>query len=290
MKQLSRPPALRPLLLAYALYAAALPASAANPPRAPAPSLTSVIFHPDAGPDPAMCLNGEASPTLLSRVTTALTVASLRQAEPGFVLIDDMDALLGPAKAAPGAELASLAIRLAEPEPATADTAPDKASEKPGKLAQLAVLPREWAEKAKALSAHIAEKFKVDEPHADKVIRAAFKAGQQTGLSPNLVLAVIAVESSFKPSARNGNARGLMQIIPFWHKTKVNQVGGPNELMKSDKNIAVGSAILKEYLDRSENVFQALTRYNASPHAHAYSEKVLKQKKGFDAIFAPAAK
>jgi soluble lytic murein transglycosylase-like protein len=281
MKQLSLPLALRPLVLACGLFIAASPALAANQPRSPAPSLNSLIFQQEAGTEAAFCPSGDSSPTVLARVTTALTVAALQQAEPGFVLIDDVDA--PPGKALPGAELAALAIRLSDAEAA----AP---AEKASKFSQLADLPREWADKAKALSAHIVDKFKVDKPHADTVIKAAFKAGEQTGLSPNLVLAVIAVESSFKPSAQNGGARGLMQIIPFWHKKKVNQVGGAKELMKSEKNIAVGSAILKEYLDRSENVFQALTRYNASPHAQAYSEKVLKQKKGFDAIFAPAVK
>lgn len=286
MKQLSLPYALRPLLLACGLFVA-YPAFAANSPRSPAPSLSSLILHQDSGSEPAICANGDAAPTILARVTTALSVAALHQAEPGFVLLDDLDSPPPSLKAAPGAEMAALAIRLADVEPVTqsADT-----GDKQGKLAHLADLPREWADKAKALSAHIVQKFKVDQAHANKVVKTVYSAGQQTGLAPNLILAVIAVESSFKPAARNGNARGLMQIIPFWHKKKVSQVGGEHELMKSDKNIAVGSAILREYLDRSENVFQALTRYNGSPQAHAYSEKVLKQKRGFDAVSAPTIK
>lgn len=287
MKQSSLPYALRPLLLACGICFAASPAFAAPPPRPPAPSLSSLILHQDSGLEPAVCANGDAAPTILARVTTALTVAALHQAEPGFDLVDDLDTPATRVKAAPGAEMAALAIRLAdvEPTPPRAD-----AGDKQGKLTHLADIPREWADKAKALSAHIVEKFKVDQGHANKVVKTVYNTGQQTGLAPNLILAVIAVESSFKPAARNGNARGLMQIIPFWHKKKVNKVGGENELMKPDKNIAVGSAIFREYLDRSENVFQALTRYNGSKESHAYAEKVLRQKRGFDAVSARAVK
>jgi soluble lytic murein transglycosylase-like protein len=158
---------------------------------------------------------------------------------------------------------------------------------KPGtKLGYVKALPQELAAKAKALSAHISEKFKVDPAHANNVVTSAMQTASKTGLPPTLVLAVIAVESSFKASARNGNARGLMQIIPFWHKEKVQAVGGPEELMKVDKNIATGSSILKEYIDRHGSVFQGLYRYNASSKAKEYSEKVLKQKNGFEAVMA----
>ena len=41
----------------------------------------------------------------------------------------------------------------------------------------------------------------------------------RTGLAPELILAVIQVESAFKPTAvSHAGARGLMQVMPFWKR------------------------------------------------------------------------
>lgn len=291
MKQISLPFSLRPLLLACGIFVAANPAFAGNTPSSPAAALSNLILTQDAPLGPSMCLSGESQPTVLVRVTSALTIASLKQAEPGFVLIDDLDSAPNAVKVGASLELVARTSGPAEPVPPKVSSdvvaKPTATSSKPGTFALLADLPREWADKAKVLTSHISEKFNVDESFASKIVKAVIRSGDQTGISPTLLLAVIAEESSFNASARNGNARGLMQIIPFWHQKKVNLVGGPKELMKSEKNIAVGSAILKEYLDRSDNVFQALARYNASAKAQAYSKKVLKRQQSFDAVASP---
>jgi soluble lytic murein transglycosylase-like protein len=82
-------------------------------------------------------------------------------------------------------------------------------------------------------------------------------------LDPQLVLAVIQVESNFRKYAvsRSG-ARGYMQVMPFW----VGLVGRPGDnLFSLRNNLRYGCVILKYYLDAEHgNLHRALGRYNGS--------------------------
>lgn len=294
MNQLSLSFRLRPVLIAGAFCIFLSPAVSATA-MSHLPQLTSPASTIQNQAEPSLPLSCDASlgqrTALLTYLTTALSVAARSQAEPGFVHIADIEETAS-ADAGPvsrgldpdGSDQSSDALNVANSEPETPLTLPPQA--KPGKLSYIKGLPHAFAEKSKALSAHISKKFNVDLEHAHQVVSYAMVTASKTGLPPTLLLAVIAVESSFKASARNGNARGLMQIIPFWHREKVAAAGGPDELMKVDKNIAAGSAILKEYIDRNGSVRKGLVRYNASAHAKQYSEKVIKQKNWFETVMS----
>lgn len=82
-------------------------------------------------------------------------------------------------------------------------------------------------------------------------------------LAPELVLAVINVESNFDRWAiSSAGARGLMQIMPFWLK-EIPQAG--DNLFDPRTNLRFGCTILKHYLQREKGDFQrALARYNGS--------------------------
>ena len=154
-----------------------------------------------------------------------------------------------------------------------------------GKFSFITKFPSNFAQRTAALSAHITEKFRVEPEVASRVVNAAMEKGTAVKIPASLILAIISVESSFKAEAQNGNATGLMQIIPRWHKENVAAIGGPTQLSKIENNIATGSKILREYLDRSKgNLFNAVYRYNASPHASAYAQKVLKEQKNFENV------
>jgi soluble lytic murein transglycosylase-like protein len=103
-------------------------------------------------------------------------------------------------------------------------------------------------------------------------------------LPPELVLAVIEVESNFDRYAVSvAGALGLMQIMPFW----LNEIGRPNDnLLHTDTNLRYGCTILRFYLDKENgDLRRALGRYNGSLGKRKYPNKVIDKlsKKWFQA-------
>ncbi len=94
------------------------------------------------------------------------------------------------------------------------------------------------------------------------------------GLPPELVLAVIDIESNFDRFAiSHAGARGLMQVMPFW----LDEIGRPDaNLFFIDTNIRFGCTILKYYMDMENgDMVRALGRYHGSLGRAAYPNKVL---------------
>lgn len=94
------------------------------------------------------------------------------------------------------------------------------------------------------------------------------------GLAPEIVLAVIQVESAFKADAVSpAGARGLMQVMPFWKRV----IGrADDDLLDPGTNLRYGCTILAHYL-RLENgdLTRALARYNGSLGETWYPERVM---------------
>jgi soluble lytic murein transglycosylase-like protein len=96
----------------------------------------------------------------------------------------------------------------------------------------------------------------------------------RAGLDPQLVLALIQIESSFRKYAvsRSG-ARGYMQVMPFW----VGLVGRKGDnLFSLRTNLRYGCVILKYYLNLEKgDLFYALARYNGSLGKSEYPNMVI---------------
>ncbi len=93
-------------------------------------------------------------------------------------------------------------------------------------------------------------------------------------LAPELVLAVIEVESNFDRYAISvAGALGLMQVMPFWRE----EIGRPDDnLIRLDTNLRYGCTILKFYLDKEKgDLRRALGRYNGSLGRRKYPNKVI---------------
>ena len=87
---------------------------------------------------------------------------------------------------------------------------------------------------------------------------------QRAGLYPQLVFALIEVESNFRDDAvSSAGAIGLMQVMPFW--TDLLSNGRPSQLFDPRVNVRYGCLILRHYLDIERgNLDRALGRYNGS--------------------------
>lgn len=96
----------------------------------------------------------------------------------------------------------------------------------------------------------------------------------RAGLDPQLILALITVESKFNKSAVSSKgAMGMMQVMPFW-KT---QIGTSNQsLFDIETNIRYGCTILRYYWERSGfDMNRALAAYNGSIGENWYPQLVM---------------
>ncbi len=105
-------------------------------------------------------------------------------------------------------------------------------------------------------------------------LRAVHHHATQAGLRPEIVLAVIEVESRFDRYAISRvGAQGVMQVMPFWK----DEIGRSDDnLIELDTNLKYGCTILKHYLDKAEGrLTEALARYNGSYGSYRYAVKVM---------------
>ena len=121
--------------------------------------------------------------------------------------------------------------------------------------------------------------------HGDGIRREAAR----NALDPAWVAAEIRAESTFNTRARSAaNAMGLMQVLPATGASVaksigLNGYGGADSLFDADTNIAIGSAYLRQLLDKYGGLpYVTIAAYNAGPTPTARWQA---QRTGFDADF-----
>lgn len=99
-------------------------------------------------------------------------------------------------------------------------------------------------------------------------------SGMSKNVKPELVLAMIAVESNFDMYNRTGRAYGLMQLIPLYHSSRMEQYVESGHQIDLDDffnprlNIMTGIDYLDYILDETDgDVEYALMWYNQGPES-----------------------
>lgn len=105
-------------------------------------------------------------------------------------------------------------------------------------------------------------------------LRLVHREARAAKLDPELVLALIEVESNFDRFAvSSAGAQGLMQVMPFW-KAEIGR--SDDNLSKVETNLRYGCQILQFYINKEKGgLFRALARYNGSLGKSWYPERVL---------------
>ncbi len=124
--------------------------------------------------------------------------------------------------------------------------------------ANLAELPRPQAQ----LAQWIARRYRVAPEPMGALVQEAFSVGQRVGLDPTLILAIMAIESSFNPFAQSTvGAQGLMQVLTKVHDDKFEPFGGKHAAFDPISNLRVGVQVLKECIQRAGSVQEGLRNY-----------------------------
>jgi hypothetical protein len=136
---------------------------------------------------------------------------------------------------------------------------------------------------AQALRSYIARKYKIAVSVAGVLVQTAFSVGKEFGLDPQLLLAVIAIESRYNPYAESHvGALGLMQVMTDVHKDKFARYGNPADAaINPIANIRVGSQILADCIKRRGSVQGGLACYVGASGADddGYGSKVLAERR-----------
>ena len=155
---------------------------------------------------------------------------------------------------------------------ASAAEAPQTAASAPVPVAQLT---RAQA----AIAAWLSRRYNIAPLAMRELVSSAWQAGHEEHLDPTLILAVMAVESSFNPFAASSvGATGLMQVMPIVHQDKFAPYGGVQASIDPKVNVRVGAAVLKTAIARGGSLQQGLRMYvGATTEATSggYAAKVL---------------
>ena len=139
-------------------------------------------------------------------------------------------------------------------------------------------LPRQQAAVAQWLS----KRYRVAAEPVSRLVLEAWAAGHKLGLDPTLILAVMAVESSFNPFAQSAvGAQGLMQVMTHVHDDKYQAFGGVRAAFDPVANLRVGVQVLKECIGRTGNLEAGLRAYLGAVNlsdGSAYVGKVLSEQ------------
>ena len=117
-----------------------------------------------------------------------------------------------------------------------------------------------------------------------------YSTAEDYGVPPEVILAIMKVESNFNPEAQNGRCYGLTQI----HDVHCEPFGVTTEdLLDLRRNTVIGTTRLSALINQSDSLTEALGKYNMGEAGYAayceevgtettaYSEKVYQIIDGF---------
>ena len=139
--------------------------------------------------------------------------------------------------------------------------------------------PKELPVEQAKVAFWLSKKYRVAPEPIAALVSEAYSIGARTKLDPTLILAIMAVESSFNPFAQSSvGAQGLMQVMTRVHNDKYSDFGGDLAAFDPVTNMRVGVRVLQECIARAGSLEGGLRYYVGAanlPDDGGYSTKVL---------------
>ncbi len=143
-----------------------------------------------------------------------------------------------------------------------------------------------------AVASYLSRRYSIAPLAMRELVAGAWAAGSSEHLDPTLILAVMAVESSFNPYAQSAvGATGLMQVMADVHRDKFAPYGGPQASLDPLANVRVGAIVLRNAIHRGGSLQAGLRMYvGASSRASSggYASKVLAEQARLRQVIAAA--
>jgi hypothetical protein len=140
-------------------------------------------------------------------------------------------------------------------------------------------LPQQQAAVVKWMS----RRYKVAPEPVGRLVQEAWTIGERAKLDPTLILAIMAIESSFNPFAQSPmGAQGLMQVMTRVHDDKYEAFGGTLAAFDPVTNLRVGVQVLVECIKRAGSVEAGLRYYVGAAlleHDNGYTARVLAEQR-----------
>ncbi|PSL81739.1 lytic transglycosylase [Variovorax sp. WS11] len=156
-----------------------------------------------------------------------------------------------------------------------------------------AASPHELPKPQAAVAYWLSKKYRVAVEPLSVLVSEAFELGKRSKLDPTLILAIVAVESSFNPFAQSQvGAQGLMQVMTRVHGEKYESAGGTLTAFDPVTNMRVGVKVLQECIARAGSLEGGLKYYVGAanlPDDGGYAGKVMAEHARLQQVIAGRA-
>ena len=145
-----------------------------------------------------------------------------------------------------------------------------------------AIDPKDLNRQQAAVATWLSRRYRVAPEPISRLVQEAWAVGDRAGLDPTLILAIMAIESSFNPFAQSPvGAQGLMQVMTKIHDDKYGAFGGVHAAFDPVTNLRVGVQVLKECIARAGSLEAGLRFYVGAANLAddgGYAGKVLAEQ------------
>lgn len=142
-----------------------------------------------------------------------------------------------------------------------------------------AASPSDLPKQQAAVAYWLSKKYRVAAEPLSVLVAEAYGIGKRTKIDPTLILAIMAVESSFNPFAQSQvGAQGLMQVMTRVHGDKYESAGGTLTAFDPVTNMRVGVKVLQECIARAGSLEGGLRYYVGAANLEddgGYAAKVM---------------
>jgi len=196
-----------------------------------------------------------------------------------------------PAPAAPAAPAIPAPVPAPTPAPTPAPAPAPAASAPPGATAAAETVhkPVKASKSQAAMAQWLGSKYRVSPGMLEILIVEADKLSKTYKMSPNLIIAVMAIESNFHPYIQSeAGAQGLMQVMPAIHAKRYEKFGGKSSFIDPIVSLKVGAEILRDCMKlKGGSEDEALRFYfGGGASSGAYIDKVRAEQRRLNGVAA----